>query len=501
MVNKKQLICGILAGVMALSLASCGDKKQTNKDGDEITLKWVVPGPGKQKDSSKVWAEVNKKLKTYEGLENVNLEIEPIATSDYSQKVMLMQTSGEQMDILGTYTLDFYEEVKNNTFLDITDLMKEYAPETLAEIPEWALALTQVDGKQYTITNYQQMSDPMWGYTFDKDDADEFLDAEALEKEARSSDILTSKTLDIFENYMSDLKKAGKLHLGIRPGSTWAMKGYVSLRGPYVYRAEGDKVVVENRIELETFKMLSERFHDWFKKGYIRKDVLSAEASKGDYDIWHEQWHQYSENALTKKATEPVKQVRSAENFHVGITSNAGGNGVTQICKNPEKAVTFLNLMYSSKGKDLYRLLTYGIEGEHYTKVNDNRITPIGYEGSQAGSDAPYGLTKWLMGNTANSFEAPTDPEGWNDYVFNDWNVNAIPSPVSGIYIDTTEIETELTQCNNVTGEYIDQLTSGAMTDWTVTYKEAMNKLKIAGNDKVKAYLQKCVDEFIASKK
>lgn len=486
---------------MALSLASCGDNSKNKTNGDEVNLTWVVPGPGKQTETDLVAEEINKKIKTYKGLENVNLKIENIATSDYSQKVMLMQTGGEQMDILGTYTLNYNDEVKKNTFLDITDLMKKYAPDVLNEIPDWALQLTQVDGKQYTITNYQQMSDPMWGYTFHKEDADQYLDAEALEKEARSSDILTSKTLDIFENYMSDLKKAGKLNQGMRAGSTWAMKGYVSLIGPYVYRAEADKVVVEHRLELDTLKMLSERFHDWFKKGYIRKDVLSAEVSKGNYDIWHEQWHKYSENSLTMKSKEPIKQVRSAENFHVGIAANAGGNGVTQVSKNPEEAVTLLNLMYSSKGKDLYRLIVYGIEGKHYKKISEDRMEPIGYEGSQAGSDAPYGITKWLMGNTANAFEAPTDPEGWNDYVFNDWNINAIPSPVSGIYINTESIDTKLTQCNNVCSEYIDQLTSGAMTDWTFTYKEAMNKLKIAGNDEVKAYLQKCVDEFIASKK
>ena len=500
MVNKKQIICGILAGAMVLSMSACTDKKKGGEDGDKVKLTWVMPGPGKQTDSEKVWDEVNKQIKTYKGLENVDIKIESIPTSDYKQKVMLMQTGGEAMDILGTYTLDYVEEVRNNTFLDITDMMKEYAPDVLAEIPQWALDLAKVDGKQYVITNYQQMSDAMWGYAFDKDDADEFLDAEALEKEARSSDILTPKTLDIFEKYFSDLKNAGKLHLGMRPGSTWATKGYVSLKYPYVYRAEADKGVIENILELDTYKMITERFHDWFKKGYIRKDVLSAEVGKGDYDIWHEQWHNYAENALNAKADEPVKLIRSAENFHIGTAPNAGGNGVTTVCKNPEKALTFLNLMYSSKGKDLYRLITYGIEGEHYKKLSEDRIEPIGYVGS-AGSDAPYGLTKWLMGNTANSFETTTDPEGWNDYVFNDWNVNAIPSPVAGIYIDMSPIDTEYTQCSSVTGEFIDQLTSGAMTDWKATYDEAMKKLKIAGNDKVKEYLQKCVDDFLASKK
>ena len=501
MANKKQILCGILACTTALSMAGCGEKKQTDSGNGDITIKWVVPGPGKQTDSAEVWQKANELLKTYEGMENVSIDLDVIPASDYKQKVMLMQTSGNDVDIFGTYTLDFNEEVKNGTFLDITDMMKTYAPDVLNEMPEWALQLMQVDGKQYCITNYQQMSQPMWGYTFNKEDADKFLDAEALKKEALSSDILTKGTLDIFEKYMEDLKSAGKFHLGMRPGSTWAMKGYVPIVSNYLYRAEADKIVVEERLELDSLKMLTEVFHDWFKKGYIRKDVLSAEVSKGDYDIWHSQYHKYAEESLSKTSDKPVTLVQSENHFYIPTSANAGGNGITATSKNPEKALSFLNLMCSSKGKDLYRMLVYGIENKNYKKISEDRIEPIGYTGSQGSADAPYGLWKWTMGNTANSFESTSDPEGWNDYVFNDWNKNAVPSPIAGIYIDTTPIETELSQCNSVCGEFIDQLTSGAMTDWKATYEEAMRKLEIAGNKKVKEYIQKCVDDFLATKK
>lgn len=38
-----------------------------------------------------------------------------------------------------------------------------------------------------------------------------------------------------------------------------------------------------------------------------------------------------------------------------------------------------IGLMNTEKGKDLYNLLVFGIEGEHYTKVNDKEIQPIGF--------------------------------------------------------------------------------------------------------------------------
>ena len=33
-----------------------------------------------------------------------------------------------------------------------------------------------------------------------------------------------------------------------------------------------------------------------------------------------------------------------------------------------------IGLMNTEKGKDLYNLLVFGIEGEHYTKVNDKEF-------------------------------------------------------------------------------------------------------------------------------
>ncbi len=502
MKKPKKILSGILALAVVFSFAGCGDKKATENNTDDITLKWVMPGPGKQTDSDIVWEKFNEELKKQENLENVTVEFEIIPPADYAQKFLLMQTGGEQMDIVGTFALDYATEVKNKTFLDITDMMDEYAPDIKKEIPEWALKLTQIGNRQYTITNYQQMSMPMWGYIFNQDDADTYLDYEECENEFLSNDILTEKTLDIFEKYLDDLNAAGKLNLGMRPGTTWAVKGYVDIWGPYLYRVETDKVVVENRLQLDTMKMLIERFSEWYKKGYIRKDILSAEVNVGEYDINHAQWHKYAESgANIQTPDKPVRILKSSQNFYIPNSSNSGGNGVLTVSKNPQKALRLLNLMYTSKGKDLYRLLVYGIEGEHYTKISEDRFEAIGYVGGQGTSDAPYGLWKWIVGNTANAYESPSDPEGWNDYVFNDWNANAIPSKIAGITIDTTAIDTELNQCSGVVGEYQDQLASGALDDWEAVYAEAMRKLEVAGNDKVIAELQRQVDEYLASQK
>ena len=45
---------------------------------------------------------------------------------------------------------------------------------------------------------------------------------------------------------------------------------------------------------------------------------------------------------------------------------------VASTCKNPEKALEFLNLTYTDK--DVINLIIYGIEGKDYVKVSDNVV-------------------------------------------------------------------------------------------------------------------------------
>ena len=58
---------------------------------------------------------------------------------------------------------------------------------------------------------------------------------------------------------------------------------------------------------------------------------------------------------------------------------------VASTCKNPEKALEFLNLTYTDK--DVINLIIYGIEGKDYVKVSDNVVK---YPDGQDASTVPY---------------------------------------------------------------------------------------------------------------
>ena len=91
----------------------------------------------------------------------------------------------------------------------------------------------------------------------------------------------------------------------------------------------------------------------------------------------------------SKKAAGSTAYVKIPfENKHyIPYAASASNTAISINSKHPERAMQLIGLMNTEKGKDLYNLLVFGIEGEHYTKVNDKEIQPIGYT-SQPTSEA-----------------------------------------------------------------------------------------------------------------
>ena len=77
---------------------------------ETVTLYWWFRGNGEQADTELVNAKVNEMLKTYEGLENVEIVLRP-SPPDYQTQVTLGLSSGEP-DILNTVSLNLYQLVE-----------------------------------------------------------------------------------------------------------------------------------------------------------------------------------------------------------------------------------------------------------------------------------------------------------------------------------------------------------------------------------------------------
>ena len=489
----------LIATMLAASLVGCGGDKKTETKEEMVTLRYVMAGPGVQEDSERVWKIFNDKLQ--EKLPNVTVDFEVFSMSDYKQQFMLMQTSGEQIDIANMYGLDFAQEVANGTLAPMDELLTQYGADVKETLPEWLWDYMKIDGIQYGIPSYQQLS-TYAAYATPTELADKYLDKEALKNALYSSDFLSDDVYKVIEDYLQKLKDNGELGLGMMQWE--ARKGIgEGVIGNYVVVSTNGTPEVKYQFETELIKKEYARHAEWYKKGFIREDSLSAtddndkQGKPGGIVLWSEQYTPWAEENMTAKYGRPITLIPLSDEYFVGKDNAASGTGIMQASEHKEEAMQVLNLLQSDK--ELYNLLVFGLEGEHYTKVSDDRIEVPYVTGSPSANDK-YGIYKWIVGNTALAYAIQTEPDGYRDWWMEDVNQSEHRSQFVGFIADTSAVADKVAQINAIKGEYQASLNSGSLDNWEKTYNEWMKKIKAAGNDEVVAELQRQVDEFLANK-
>ncbi len=505
----KKLISIMLLATLATGIFSgCSKQETTQTDtGEEVVLKWVMPGPGKQSDADLVWAEFNKQLKTYEGMENITVDFEVIEAGDYVQKFMMAQTGGDKMDIIQTYTLDFVKEVRNETFAPLDEYLDDELKETKAELPEFVFEYGRVDDHIYSVTNYQ-MCPGMWALNINKEIADKYIDINELRAAAAKQEF-APEIFDIIEKLLEGAKANGDMGQGFSPyyATMLVSRTFDTVISNFAIDMYAEKPEIEEIHKTEEYKYLYDKMRDWYLKGYIRTDILSndkvaADNGKAGGNIVYIENNYLGDDIVTHKSSKLDHYiVYLPANPLIPCTNAAGSLGISANSEHKEEAAKVINLMNCERGKDLYNLLVWGLEGKHYNKTGEDTIETIGYK-TQAGSAEPYGLWKWIIGNTKNSWTTQTEAEGYKDFVFNKFNEgeNTVQSKVLGIKVDMSKYQSGYSQISSVVKEYNNPLMYGAVENHEQVYNEFMQKLDACGCEEIKAEIQRQIDEFLASK-
>ncbi|NOU62601.1 DUF3502 domain-containing protein [Paenibacillus sp. LMG 31461] len=515
----------LCAGLMlALTVAGCETSGNNGKsstsnttvptastlaDNKAVKLKWVFMGPGKQEDSERVWAEFNKRLQPL--LPNTTVEFVELSRTEFVEKWKLLAASGEEIDLAWTgYLIPFVPEVKKGAFLPLDDLIAKYAPKLATGVPDWVMKRTVVDGKTYAVPNQQLEAGMGPSLKVPKDLADKYLDVKKLQAVNFGAKTSVKEAYEPIEAYLKALKDNNLLGKGASISTIMQFiqtKGYETFSSTnYIagYRIDDKSFKVVNMYETPEFKDSFDVAADWFKKGYIRKDILSMQDPRVDDGklngsvVWA---HNQVEEGTT--VTPGNAQAGTVEYYNIPLSNQtfiSSGDAATatvipRTSKNPERAMQLIELINTSKGKELYDLLVWGLEGEHYKKVSPTRMETIGYTG-QGTPTAKYGLWKWVLGNTFQTYETQADKEGYNTFV-KKLHETATKSALMSFKPDTTAIATELAQVAAVRTEFENALRSGALADYEDKYKQAIDKMKKSGSDKIVAEMQRQVDEFV----
>jgi putative aldouronate transport system substrate-binding protein len=179
------------------------------------------------------------------------------------------------------------------------------------------------------------------------------------------------------------------------------------------------------------------------------------------------------------------------------------GNSFSANISNPERAMMFLDLLFSDP--HLATMTRFGIEGVHHTITPAGKmvITPANSDPTARRYYTWYGIS---FGNMliANAPEEVAGPDNITMRKIQEANDVAVASLYFGMVFNPAPIANELAACTNVIQEYQDTLNAGRANSEAEVDRlidEFNAKLKANGLDRILAEVQKQADAFRASRR
>jgi len=483
----KKKVALLLALVMVLGVFAGCTGGENGEEGD-ITLRWYAR-INKEPDSGEVFQKVSDMAK-----EKIGVAVDIIALEDYGTKIGVINASGEDFDIVYTSSVvnNIYKNVADENLLELDALLPEYAPQLWEEVGEAVWDGIRINGKIYGIPN-QQIFARSPGFMVPTQNF-EVLGIDPNTKYEKLAD---------YEPYLKAIteKTGSYAYLAHAWGGDGAQReGFELILGsglPGAIRYKDENPVVVNQYETQEFIDYINLRRRWVKEGLtqpmqlVETDISKYIKPEGEVVPW----------LITMGTNMPGVEADYMNQYNLATTVTTPGEpllttyalvatmaSVNSETRYPEKSVEFLNLMNTDP--EIYNLLVYGIEGKHYTKLNDKYI--------EVSKEHPYSQPAWAIANTFNGYLQEGQAEDVNEAT-KALNASALSSPILGFTPDQEPIKLEIANCSGVYGEYQEDLDLG-IVDVEVNYPAFIEKLKAAGSEKIVEELNRQLTEWMASK-
>ena len=487
---KRTAAFAMAAAMTAGLLTGCGSKNSapggasSGEDG-VTTLTWYMSINPVAADTDKVIEALNEYTREKIGVE---IDYKVIANPDYKEKMPNLINAGEYFDICFTsnWTTDYLQFVGKDAFLDITELLPEYAGETYDFIPQAVWDAVKVNGSIYGVPSYKEMG---WqgGIVYNSDMAEEY-----------GIDMSAVKTLDDFTQVLATVaeksKAAGKDVVGVSGlTNAWSMAApYESLTGnPKLpaaaavpefgnfrdVAAEG----VFNQYASEEYMNYCQTVRGWNQAGYLGGDPVNYDSDTANRDndfnngalfSYFIQYAPGTAESMTASSGHGVGFVPLMDPLFETRSAMGGLLAISSASEYPEKALEFINLLNTDEY--VGTLIRHGIEGVHYTAVGDTQVDKtMGGTLTENGYDYTYG---WQFGTPFNQKWDISYPDNIEE-LFQAYNDSAIISPNNGFTFDAVPVETQVAALTNVISEYAPSLETGSVdpAEYIPKFLEAHN--------------------------
>jgi putative aldouronate transport system substrate-binding protein len=459
----------------------------------KVELVWYLLGDAHQ-DTPKVIAEWNKML---EKDLNTTIKVNFTTWTEWETKYNLLLTTGEKIDMIFASTwANYFRFAKQGAFMDLTDLLPTYAPQTMATVPEQDWNEVKVDGKIYAVPNTNPEYTP-----------DGIVYREDWRKELNLPEITN---LDSLEAYMDGVKKAKP---GVTPinGYAWnevsslfrAVSGFETIGG------DGNSLVVAKSYDTPhdiiaypftpEFESYVKRMKTWASKGFWTSSTLSNKTEAGDLiktgtgAIYWRNMPGAGGYISDLKKTNPEMEVAyfpftRFQNYAIPNLSINNGMAIPKSSKNAERTLMVLDKLRNDP--KYFNLMTYGIEGTHYSMMPDGKHYMAPPEGVQVAKDwKKYDIASWGWRYEPNMLKE----EGfWPDFdKFNEeFKAESKPSIFAPISLDYAPVKAQQAAVNQIFKQYGQPLIMGLVPDVDKALATYRQKLQAAGIDKLVEYVK-----------
>jgi putative aldouronate transport system substrate-binding protein len=477
---KKFLLLPLILSVMGGTGLFAAGQKQSEELPE---LLWYVLG-NPQPETDEVCAAVNEYIK-----DKVGARLRIVEVSDYFSKMTMVISGQETFDMAWTNASLIYQYVPRGAWAPLDDLLAQYGQNIVKGTPSAALEGAKVNGQVYGLSIQPNLNSTT---------------VAAIEKawlDRYNMNAADIKTLHDLDPLMANLKR-DLPNFSFVPGNfTWQLcYGYDSLGvDPGYIKLDDPNLKVVNIYATPEYKEILALTRSWFEKGYIRADAvtnpdLTQDLMAGRVPVQID-WVYSVGSEITR-----AEQHGGREMVHAFLSESIVNTSTVTSCmtsisatsKHPDLAMKFLDLMMTDAY--LYNLVTRGIEGKHWTRIDKDHIRL-----NQDGGYYLASLGEWVyMRPTLLYLTEGESPTRWPDAL--EIAMQATPSPVLGFAFDTEPVANEVANCSAVINQYQLQLITGSV-DPNRVLPEFLAALDAAGVSRVIAEQQRQLDAWRLAKR
>jgi putative aldouronate transport system substrate-binding protein len=477
-----------------LLLTNCTPDFDRDDNPGNVTPKIVLLMEKSTENLSKSGLMIEKLNEYIKPIIGAEIDVLFIEKSVYGKTLRAMFAAEEQADIVFSVSfVSLLSLVAEGKLIPLDTLIDQYGSGIREQIVPGELAAGLVDGQLYGVTTNRNKGF-VYGFQYRRDIAEKY-----------GIDMSGVKRLEDLTAIFKTLKEANpdmRPYIPSRFARTWDMLSldYFDFG---VLMDYGQNLDVVNLYETKEYEDYVRLIYEWNWAGYVLDTTLNYSSNRHYYfrsDHVFCRLDTDSPEMVERESRvvgKPIGYVDLSPVFTCTIDMTYAMWSITSSCAHPDKAMEFLNLMYSDPV--VANLMLNGVENEHYVFVDKSRGI-IGFPpGLNSAAGGYFQHDGWKYGNMFITHVWEGDsPDVWDK--IREYNRTSLKSKALGFVFDPSPVNREYGNCVQVWLKYNDGLNAGAL-DPDVYLPKLREEMRAAGIDRIIAEKQRQLDKWRSHKR